>query len=295
MVAAEQHRRACPGTSSTQPAPVRVRWHDPAMHPRRARPSSAALASPPAILLDFDGTLCPVDVSAEIFGALGRDGWREELMALRATGAGSRRVNERLLPYLPQDLDRLLEFALAHELDPTARALMEAAGSAGWIVEVASDGFGFYIPRMLARAGIQAVVRCAHLAPDGPRLRLVAPWASRGGDRCPNCTTCKLDAVADLHAAGRRVILVGDGRSDRIAAEDADVVYATGLLAEHCAKAGSPFRPWHRLADVLADLRLRGELPPDTTADDEVAGSGPPNGATSAAAPARRRPETSLP
>lgn len=253
---------------------------------RRARPSSTAPTSRTAILLDFDGTLCPVDVTAEMSGALGRDGWREELMALRATGAGSRRVQEGLLPYLPQDLDTLLEFALAHELDPAARALTEAARSAGWIVEVASDGFGFYIPRMLARAGIQAAVRCADLAPDGECLRLVAPWASRGGERCPDCTTCKVDAVADLHAAGRRVILVGDGRSDRIAADDADVVYATGLLAEHCAKVGISFRPWHRLADVLADLRRRGDLPPDATAAGEVAA---PAGTTEQSPPRRQR------
>ena len=226
------------------------------------RPSAlAAPAVPTALLLDFDGTLCPVDITAEMSRALGRPGWREELLALRAAGTGSRRAQERLLPYLPQDLDTLLEFALAHALDPAARPLIEAAESAGWTVEVASDGFGFYIPRMLARAGIRAAVRCADLVTEGDHLRPVTPWASRGGDRCPDCTTCKLDAVADLHTAGRRVILVGDGRSDRIAAEDADLVYATDLLAEHCAAAGILFRPWHRLADVLADLRRRGELP----------------------------------
>jgi 2-hydroxy-3-keto-5-methylthiopentenyl-1-phosphate phosphatase len=239
-----------------------------------ARAASVAPTVPTALLLDFDGTLCPVDITAEMGPALGRDGWREELMALRATGVGSRRAQERVLSYLPQDLHTLLEFALAHELDPAARPLIEAASATGWIVLVASDGLGFYVGRMLARAGIQAAARCADLATDGERLRLVAPWASRGGDRCPDCTTCKLDAVADLHTAGRRVILVGDGRSDRIAAEDADFVYARDLLADHCATASLPFRQWHRLADVLADLRRRGELPQDATDDDGAPGFG---------------------
>jgi 2-hydroxy-3-keto-5-methylthiopentenyl-1-phosphate phosphatase len=259
------------------------------MATRRARPSSTNPAAPTALLLDFDGTLCPVDITAEMSRALGRPGWQEELLAMRASGAGSRRAQERLLLYLPKDLDTLLEFALAHELDAAARPLTEAAGAAGWIVEITSDGFGFYVRRMLARAGIRAAVRCADLAPDGDDLRLVAPWASRGGDRCPDCTTCKLDAVADLHDAGRRVILVGDGRSDRIAAEDADVVYATNMLAEHCATAGIPFRPWHCLADVLADLRQRSELPPEAT-DDEAAGSNMPTRARPSAPPPRRRP-----
>lgn len=216
---------------------------------------------PTALVLDFDGTLCPVDITAELHRALARPGWRQELLALRSEAAGSRLAQERLLPYLPQDLDPLLEFALGHDLDPAVRPLVEAAKRVGWEVEVISDGYGFYVPAMLARGGIRTHIRCADVVLREGLLRLVAPWASRGGTRCPSCTTCKLDAVADHHAAGRRVVLVGDGRSDRIAAGDADVVYATESLAEHCTAVGIPFRAWHHLADVLADLRGRGELP----------------------------------
>jgi 2-hydroxy-3-keto-5-methylthiopentenyl-1-phosphate phosphatase len=215
---------------------------------------------PPALLLDFDGTICPVDITARMAQALSRLGWPDELTAMRANGAGSRQVLERLIAYLPQDLPTLRAFALAHELDPAARELTEAAAAEGWPVEVVSDGLGFYVPAMLAKGGILAVIRCADVVDDDHHLRLVLPWTSRQRGAYVAAGTSKVDSVADLHARGYRVVLVGDGRSDQAAAEVADVVYATRMLAEHCAMFGIPFRPWRVLADVLSDLRGRGEL-----------------------------------
>lgn len=217
------------------------------------------LPRPTALLVDFDGTIATVDVTVEVvhaFVPLGQDG--EWPAAVR--GRGSRAVQEQIVRRLPQDRERLLAFALRHEVDPGAAPLVEAAQSAGWQVEVVSDGLGYYVPAMLERAGITAPARCADLVDRDGELELVTPWRSRQVTRCTGCATCKVDAVEEHHAAGRRVVLVGDGRSDRVAAEDADVVYATGLLAEHCAERGIAFRAWTRLRDVLDDLVARGEF-----------------------------------
>lgn len=216
-----------------------------------------------ALLLDFDGTLCPVDVTAEILPALGRPGWREALRAARDDRSGSRALQEAMIPFLPADRAQLMAFALSHDLDPAARPLVDAATAGGWTVEVVSDGLGFYIPTMLERAGIRVAIRAADLRHDGESLGLVAPWAGRRSGVCPGCTTCKVEAIADHHAAGRRVVLVGDGRSDQLAARFADVTYATGPLAEHCSREGIPFRAWRRLGEVQADLVRRGELDDD--------------------------------
>ena len=235
-------------------------------------PFPVVASTPTALLLDFDGTIAPTDITVELLRQLGAPGWREAVSTLQAGSVGSRIVQDRLLDFLPPDRDVLLEFALAFELDPGTRPLIWAARAAGWAVEVTSDGFGFYVAPLLRRAGIEIAPRAADVVngPDGS-LRLSAPYASRGGTRCTTCTACKLDALLEHRTAGQRVVVVGDGRSDHIVAEEADVVYATASLAEYCQAVGVDFRPWHRLADVLDDLRRRGELPPAIGAPAPVA------------------------
>ncbi|HEX8939900.1 MAG TPA: haloacid dehalogenase-like hydrolase [Candidatus Limnocylindrales bacterium] len=230
------------------------------MQPETAPPPTTRPTAPTALLLDFDGTLAPVDITARLHHDLGRPGWQAALELGVNQGEGSLALQRRLLAFLPQDIEGLLAWALRHDLDPAGRPLIDAARRAGWAVEVASDGYGFYIPALLARHGIEAATRCADVAMAEDGLRLLAPWAQPADPRCPDCTTCKLAAVADHRRAGRRVVLVGDGWSDRLAAVDADVVYARDLLARHCDEEGVAYRAWSSLADVLADLVGRGEL-----------------------------------
>ncbi len=253
-------------------------------------PFPVVASDPTALLLDFDGTIAPTDITVELLSQLGRPGWRDAVSTLQAGSAGSRVVQNRLLDFLPPDRDVLMEFALAFELDAGTRPLIQAAAAAGWAVEITSDGFGFYVAPLLRRAGIDIAPRAADVVtgPEGS-LRLSTPYASRGGSRCSTCTTCKLDALLEHRGAGRRVVVVGDGRSDQIVAEEADVVYATASLAEYCQAIGVGFRPWHRLADVLDDLRRRGELPPAIGAPVPVAPAAARN-PTPALTPRDRRP-----
>ena len=74
--------------------------------------------------------------------------------------------------------------------------------------------------------------------------------AGRGGDAvafpyghptCRVCGTCKRERVRLHRNAGRAVVFVGDGASDRYAAHHADVVFAKDGLAAYCERTGLPF------------------------------------------------------
>jgi hypothetical protein len=73
-----------------------------------------------------------------------------------------------------------------------------------------------------------------------------------------------------LHqAAGRAVVFVGDGPSDRYAAHHADVVFAKWSLERWCRSRGIAYLPWERLSDVASwfgEALADGRLPAD--ADD---------------------------
>ena len=53
-------------------------------------------------------------------------------------------------------------------------------------------------------------------------------------------------------AAGRQVVFIGDGESDRYAAGYADVVFAKDSLARFCLERGWPFEPWTTFAEIHA-------------------------------------------
>ena len=70
---------------------------------------------------------------------------------------------------------------------------------------------------------------------------------------CLVCGTCKRERVRRHQAAGRAVVFVGDGPSDRYAAHHADVIFAKGSLAAWCEAAG------HRVR-TLGATRGRGRV-----------------------------------
>ena len=91
-------------------------------------PFPVVASTPTALLLDFDGTIAPTDITVELLRQLGAPGWREAVSTLQAGSVGSRIVQDRLLDFLPPDRDVLLEFALAFELDPGPGLLIRSPG-----------------------------------------------------------------------------------------------------------------------------------------------------------------------
>lgn len=65
-----------------------------------------------------------------------------------------------------------------------------------------------------------------------------------GTPRCLVCGTRKCDRVLARRAAGRRVLFIGDGESDRYAPEYSDVVFAKRSLVRICVEEGWPFQRW---------------------------------------------------
>ena len=121
-------------------------------------------------------------------------------------------------------------------------------------VEVVSDGFGFFIRPALERLGHRR--RCRSSRPDDvrrgrPSRRSPSRTATR---RCFVCGTCKRNRVLAHQAAGRAVVFIGDGESDRYAAGYSDVVFAKRALVPICLEAGWPFRRWTEFSEIDAWL-----------------------------------------
>jgi 2-hydroxy-3-keto-5-methylthiopentenyl-1-phosphate phosphatase len=203
---------------------------------------------PVALLIDYDGTIAQTDVSDTLMAEFVTADWESYVAAYDEGIVGSRKLMHWEVGLITADPAQLMAKAAAQPHDPGFVAFAEAARAAGIPVEVVSDGFGFFIEPALAALGVPWIpVVTADTRFDGPVPTISFP---HGNPACFVCGTCKRNRVLAHQAAGRQVVFIGDGESDRYAAGYADVVFAKESLAQFCLERGWPFEPWATFAEI---------------------------------------------
>jgi 2,3-diketo-5-methylthio-1-phosphopentane phosphatase len=134
---------------------------------------------------------------------------------------------------------------------PGFRELVELARERGWRFVIVSSGFRELIEPVLEREGVADVELLSNTVdadPDGWKVRF------RVSETCDVCgQPCKRSTAAAL-ADGTELVYVGDGYSDRCAAESADVVFARRGLATCLEERGVPFEPFEDFHSVARSL-----------------------------------------
>ena len=211
---------------------------------------------PIAILVDYDGTIALTDVSDTVMAEHVPGDWEAAATAYDAGLTGSRRLMELEMSWVDEDEAVLLATAAAQPHDTGFVSFVRRAQAAGIPVEVVSDGFGFFIRPALEALGVgELPVITARATFARRRARIEFP---NGNPDCHVCGTCKRDRVLAHQAAGRAVVFIGDGESDRYAAGYSDIVFAKRSLVRICLEAGWPFRRWTEFAEI--DAWLAGKI-----------------------------------
>ncbi len=203
---------------------------------------------PLALLVDYDGTIAITDVGDEIMARHVPGNWEELAAAYDQGRIGSRRLMELEMSLVRSDGHDLLDTAARQPHDPGFLPFARRAAEAGVPIEVVSDGFGFFIGPALERLGLAdlPVITAITTFRDG-RASIEFP---NGHPTCFVCGTCKRERVRAHQAAGRAVVFVGDGESDRYAAGYADLVFAKRALIPICVANGWPFQRWTEFAEI---------------------------------------------
>ena len=210
--------------------------------------------APVSFLVDYDGTISLIDVGDELLRRHFAD--RAELArkdALYDAGRlGSRELMGWDMDVLPDDAELLSAEAAAMPQDDAFPAFVAAVRARGAQVEVVSDGLGFYVAPNLAALGAGDVP----VATNANTLRGGGAGMSFpfGHPTCFVCGTCKRERVRLHQAAGRVVVFVGEGTSDRFGAAHAEVVFARDALARICDAEGWPYLFWRRFDDLSAEV-----------------------------------------
>ncbi|CAN5298555.1 MtnX-like HAD-IB family phosphatase [soil metagenome] len=205
------------------------------------------------LVVDFDGTITQEDVLDEIARTFGDDEvYREVDEALDRNGITLHEVLRREFEPVRAPLGEVLEWVHANaSIRPGFRELVELARARGWRVLVVSSGFRQGIEPMLQHAGIQGLELVSNeVDPDPEGWRITFFDESR----CEVCgEACKRTTVRSM-VDGGEVVYVGDGYSDRCAAEDADLVFARRGLAAYLTERGIPFEPFDDFFQIATHL-----------------------------------------
>lgn len=232
-------------------------------------------------MVDFDGTLAAADVGNRLFRRFGNDRarWERLIDEWKQGRITSRECLTRECE-MAAGLDQATaeEFVAEFHLVADGSAFVAAARAAGHDVLVASDGLSFYIEKLLRAAGLVVPfganrMRFEEQSPvpefgsKGPDVTLadgrVARAAADASQGCGACGHCKGALVKEAQASRRyrRVLLVGDGFSDRCGARAADIVYAKDDLLPWCGSNGIEARPFETLSDVARAEGWPGFVP----------------------------------
>ncbi|HWI64818.1 MAG TPA: MtnX-like HAD-IB family phosphatase [Symbiobacteriaceae bacterium] len=207
---------------------------------------SGATGAPLVVLSDFDFTISQVDVGDLITDTLCPPS-PETVRAVQAGEAGSKVWWRDSMARA--DMARAAELADGVAIDPHFPAFAAWCRSLGIPLAVVSDGFWYYISRILGREGLGHLpVFCNEMPGPG---QLAFPHANPACDRC-GC--CKAGVARRLHESGARIVYVGDGTSDMYASAFVDWVFAKGSLARFLSERGTPFFAFDSFAEVHGRL-----------------------------------------
>lgn len=193
------------------------------------------------ILCDFDGTVSLKDtVNRLIRSHLFDPEWRYHVKRYLRGNTGSKGVYEALAPMMRMNQNDLNQFVSDHaELDPHFPEFLDWARSREIDVKIVSDGFDATIKTLFAKHGVDGLDIFAnglHFV-ENDRVEISNPYSN---PECGVCGTCKLSILKSFRDTYNKIILIGDGESDRHAASEADMVLALKDLFIYCARNDIP-------------------------------------------------------
>jgi HAD superfamily phosphoserine phosphatase-like hydrolase len=127
---------------------------------------------------------------------------------------------------------------------------VESARGRGDRIVIVSSGFHELIEPILEREGVEVELHANRVDPRPEGWRVLWQY----GDSCPSCgESCKRSVVEEF-AGDDEIVYVGDGYSDRCAAEASDRVFATKGLARYLEERGVAFEPFDDFHQIAARL-----------------------------------------
>ena len=204
-------------------------------------------------IIDFDGTVAPIDTVDALLERFADLEWRQIEEQWVNGAINSRQCMAAQIALVRGDRAALEDFLQSVVIDPSFANFVHHVRPFADIA-VVSDGLDYPIVCALEPLRLPIAIFANSLKFRDDGLEIGFPY---GDSACTvGSGVCKC-AVARSVNAGRGLftILIGDGRSDLCIARSADHVFAKGALRSYCEAEGIVFTPFETFGDVLTVVR----------------------------------------
>ena len=204
------------------------------------------------LVVDFDGTITEDDLLDEVAQTFGDpEVYREVDEGLDENRLTLREVIRREFEPVRAPLDEVTQWVLGNvRIRPGFRELVELARERGWRFVIVSSGFHELIEPILEREGVEVELHANRVDPDPSGWRVL--WQYE--DDCEACgESCKRSVVKEF-ARDDEIVYIGDGYSDRCAAEASDRVFALRELARYLDERSIPYEPFDDFHQIAGSL-----------------------------------------
>jgi 2-hydroxy-3-keto-5-methylthiopentenyl-1-phosphate phosphatase len=205
-----------------------------------------------SLVIDFDGTITEEDLLDTIAQTFGDPAVYQEVdHGLDEGRLPLREVITREFAPVRRPLDEVVQWELDNvRVRPGFRELVEAAKEHDWRLTVVSSGFHELIEPIFEREEVEVDLHANRVDPRPDGWRVLWQY----GDDCGTCgESCKRSVAEELAGDGE-LVYIGDGYSDRCAAELADRVFAIRSLARYLDERGIAYEPFEDFHDILRSL-----------------------------------------
>ncbi len=203
------------------------------------------------VFCDFDGTVTKNDVGDLFFETFGdKDFYAQLVEKWRNYEISSREMWETIAEKVNIPDETIAEkLILSQEIDPYFVDFVSLCKSNGIEIFILSDGFDFYIKKILEKYGLSDIKFFSNkLWIEGNKVKLWFPYPD---SVCRICGNCKRNHMLTLSGDEDVIVYIGDGYSDRCPAEYADIVFGKKNLLKFCRERNIPVYEFETFKDVI--------------------------------------------
>ena len=140
------------------------------------------------------------------------------------------------------------------EIDPTFISFVKFCKDKEIELVVLSDGFDYYINRVFSKAGLRDLKFYSNKLFVNQVGKLSAEYPHYDADS-PTSANCKRNHIINHSSEDDYTIYIGDGNSDKEAAQFCDFIFAKKGLLKFCSTERISFYPFKDFDDVKNKLK----------------------------------------
>ena len=216
------------------------------------------------VFVDFDGTITLEDVGEAIFKKFGETEKVKRIIEdLLSDKISSRQCWDELCDSVDNinkvELDEFIDLL---DVDPTFIPFVKFCSKNKIDMVVLSDGFDYYIDRLFNKAGLAGLKYYSNklFVDETGMLKAEYPYFDVDS---PTSANCKKNHIINHSSDDEYTVYIGDGNSDKDAAQYCDFIFAKDGLARFCSIERISFYPFKNFTEVqnkLTELMLKKNL-----------------------------------